>query len=789
MEQFKELSYKRLKKMYNPDKFPFNSTEELTSTEEIIGQDRAVKAMEFGLRVKNSKYNIFIVGLKGTGKKSYAKKSVEKNAKLENIADDWCYVYNFDEVSRPIALNMPPGMGEIFCDDMNELTKELLEEIPKKFSDEAYEEEKGGIINKYQEKRSLLLEQLTMYCLENGFTIKNTKNGFALSPLIDGQVIGDEEYKELDEAQKKEIEKKAEAVEKEAVALLRKIKIIEHQAKDKIAQLDDEIGRCTVEPFIDILIDKYKDHEKVIKYLKKVQEDIIENIYDFDISEDGKDEIIEGAFLKKYKVNLFVDNSKNIGAPVIIEYNPIYANLVGKIEYENEQGSLKTDFTMIKPGSIYKANGGYLILQANQILSNIKSWDILKRVIQTGELCVESLRSQLGIVDIASLKPETIPVNLKVILIGNAYIYNILYHYDEDFEKLFKIKVDFDSVMDGKEENEFKVAKFISFFCNKERLRHVNAHGVGKILEYSYRIAGSQKKLTTRFNKIAELLVEADAWAEIDQSVLITERHVKKAYVEKIYRNNKIEQKIKEMYENGKILFDTKGKKIGSIHGLSVIDLGDYTFGKPSTISVTTFVGNKGIINIEREAKLSGSIHDKGVMILEGYLSEKFAQEEPLTLTAKICFEQNYGGIDGDSASSTELYALLSSLSDIPIHQNMAVTGSVNQKGEIQPVGGVSEKIEGFFSLCKHYGLTGEHGVMIPYQNIDDLVLCDEVIDAVKEGKFHIYPISTIEQGIEKLTDVSFDKVCESVKNKLYQYILAAKNERRSKGARMFKRK
>ncbi|QZY53580.1 Lon protease family protein [Crassaminicella profunda] len=788
MSKYKELSYKQLKKIYNSNHFKFKSTEELASAEGIIGQDRAAKAMEFGLRVKNSKYNIFVVGIKGTGKKSYAKKIVEKNAKTENIPDDWCYVYNFDEPSRPISLNVPPGMGKIFCEDMDELVDELLEDIPKAFADEAYEREKTEVIKKYQEERNDLLEELTEYCLENGFAIKNTNKGFALSPLIDGKAIGDKEYEELDEEQKKEIEKRAEDVEIKALELLRKIKTIEYKAKRKIAQLDSELARETIKPFMDTLLDKYKDHEKAIKYLKNVGEDITENIYDFDRGEDEQENILEESFLKKYKVNLFVDNSSNLGAPVIMEYNPNYQSLTGKIEYENEQGSLKTDFTMIKPGAIHKANGGYLILQAKPVLTNIKSWDTLKMVIETGEVKVEGLRTNLGIVDIASLKPESIPVNLKVILIGNPYIYNLLYHYDEDFEKLFKIKVDFDSVMDAALENEIKMTHFISFFCNKEGLKHLDVSGVTKLLEYSHRIAGNQKKLTTRFNKLVEVLIEADAWANMDQSTLIQERHVKKAYIEKIYRNNKIEERIEEMYKNGKILFDLKGKKVGRIHGLAVIDLGDYSFGKPSVITATTFAGNKGVVNIEREVDMSGSIHNKGVMILEGYLSEKFAQEHSLSLTGKICFEQNYSGIDGDSASSTELYALLSSLSEIPISQYIAVTGSVNQKGEIQPVGGVTEKIEGFFSLCKYYGLTGDQGIMMPYQNVEDLVLCDEVVDAVKEGKFHIYSISTIEEGMEILTNQPFKKVCEGVRRKLAKYMNVERNEGKSREGRFFRR-
>ncbi|MCT4607416.1 MAG: AAA family ATPase [Marinisporobacter sp.] len=788
MSKYKELSYKQLKKIYNPNHFHFQSTEELKPIDGIIGQDRASKAMEFGLRVKNSKYNIFVVGIKGTGKKSYTKKTVEKNAKTENIPDDWCYVHNFNDPSRPIALNIPPGMGKIFCEDMDELVNELLEEIPKAFSDESYEREKGEVIKKYQEKRNDLLDELTAYCSENGFSIKNTSKGFALAPLIDGKAIGDKEYEELEEEKRKEIEKKAEDVEIKALELLRKIKAIEYKAKKCIEEMDKEIAKKTVKPFIEMLLDKYKEHKKVMKYLKNVEEDIVEKIYDFDRPEDEQENVLEENFLKKYKVNLFVDNSGNVGAPVIVEYNPNYQSLTGKIEYENEQGSLKTDFTMIKPGDVHKANGGYLILQAKKILTNIKAWDTLKMIIETGKAKIEGLRTNLGIVDIASLKPESIPVNLKVILIGNPYIYNLLYHYDEDFEKLFKIKVDFDSVMDVALENEMKMTHFISFFCNKEKIKHLDVSGVIKLLEYSHRIAGNQKKLTTRFNKLVEILMEADVWADMDQSRLIQAKHIKRAYIEKNYRNNKIEEKIEEMYKNGKILFDLKGKKVGRIYGLAVMDLGDYAFGKPSAITATTFVGNKGIINIEREADMSGSIHDKGVMILEGYLNEKFAQENALNLTGKICFEQNYSGIDGDSASSTELYALLSSLSEIPINQYIAVTGSVNQKGEIQPVGGVTEKIEGFFSLCKYYGLTGEEGVMIPHQNIEDLVLHDEVIDAVKNGLFHIYPVATIEEGMEILTNIPFKKICDKIKNKLTQYTNAEKKEGKNREGRFFRR-
>lgn len=781
MAKYRELPYTKLKRFCNPDQFDFCTTEELVYQENIIGQDRAARAMEFGLQIKNSQYNIFMVGLKGTGKTSYAQKIISEKAKQENVPDDWCYIYNFENPSIPIAFNVPPGMGKILSEDMDLLVQDLLIEIPKAFHGEDYEKRKTEIVKSYQEERNRLFEELTEYSKEQGFKVKNTSTGFALAPLINGEVISDGEYAELTEEERNAIETKAEAIQNMAVEILRKIKELERQAKRKIIELDNMIGLFAVKPLMDELFGKYKDHPKIVEYLENVQNDIIEHLYDFDVSEEEQEEIVvkkaENHFVKKYKVNLFIDNSNTTGAPVIMESNPTYNNLVGRIEYENEQGTLKTDFTMIKPGAIHRANGGYLILQASQVLTNPQSWDLLKRTIETGEVSIESLRMQLGIADIATLKPEPIPVNMKVILIGNPYIYQLLYTYDEDFQKLFKIKVDFDAVMDANGENEQKIARFISDYCNRKELKHLERAAVAKVIEYSHRIAGSQSKLSTRFNKITELLVEADVWAELDRSPYIMETHVEKAYNEKIYRNNKIETKIDEMYKTGKIIIDLQGRKVGLINGLSVIDAGDHIFGKPSVITVTTFAGNKGIINIEREVKMSGKIHDKGVMILEGYLSEKFGQDYPLTLTAKICFEQSYNGVDGDSASSTELYGLLSSLSEIPLKQYIAVTGSVNQKGEIQPVGGVTEKIEGFFSLCKYFGLTGDQGVMIPHQNIDDLVLCDEVIQAVKAGKFHIYPISTVEEGMEILTDQPFEKICKAIRHKLDKYATADKGD------------
>ncbi|MBF8983554.1 AAA family ATPase [Lutibacter sp. B2] len=772
--EHKELSYTKLRKIYNPDHFNFAPIEKIENIDIIIGQERAVKAMEFGLKVKNSRYNMFVSGAIGTGKKSYAHKIINKYAKSENVPDDWCYVYNFDDPMMPIGINIPPGMGNIFKDDMEELIEDVIDKINNEFNDENYQREKSKILKIYQNKNDTLMDYLKQYCLDNGFLLKSGKKGFSLEPLIDGEVIEDKVYEELDLNKKREIENRATEVELQAIECIKKIKGIEWEVKSELTNIDNRISRRIVYPLVETLKGKYKEYEKICMYLDEVKADIIDNIYDFDLQEYDEERVAakkeESAFLKKYKVNVFVNNGEQIGAPVVIVNNPNYNNLVGKIEYENEQGSLKTDFTMIKAGDIHKANGGYLILQAHQVLSNIKSWEAIKSVLETRKSRVESLRTQIGIVDIVSLKPESIDVDIKIILIGDPYLYHLLYTYDKNFEKFFKIKVDFDSSMDSILSNQMKTAQFLINFCEKEKLKKIDTSGICKMMEYSHRLEGTQKKLTTRFDKLTEILIEGDAWAEVEGDHNISETHVKKAYLEKVYRNSKIEEKIEEMYKDGKILFTLSGEEVGKINGLSVIDLGDYVFGKPSVITVTTFSGNKGIINIEREVSMSGNIHDKGVMILEGYLSEKFAKYEPLGVTARICFEQNYSGIDGDSASSTELYAILSSLSKIPLKQNIAVTGSVNQIGQIQPVGGVTEKIEGFFSLCKYKGLTGDQGVIIPHQNVDELVLCDEVVDAVREGLFHIYPISIIEEGIEILTNHSFEEISKVISRNLVRY-------------------
>lgn len=772
MREENRLNYHKLKKSYNPRKFKFKTTKDLEPYEGIIGQERAEKALEFGLNVKNPKYNIYICGIKGTGKTSYCISKIKENARKQKKKFDWCYVNNFKEHHRPKSIKLPAGMGKVFREDMEFFVTDLITEVPKTFISEEYQKRKNDILKKYQDEKNDLLDYLIEYSKQLGFEIKNVSTGLIFLPIKDGEKISDDEYENLDEDEKEEYEKNAEVIQLKALEVLRKIKILEKEAKKKLYDFQKMTAHFIVKPSIEAFIDKYKDFNKVVEYIKQVEEDVIENVSEFQLIAEEEIPISNNIkeFAPRYYVNLIVDNDEVEGVPVVVETNPTFSNLIGLIEYESENSSLRTDFTMIKSGAIHRANGGYLILDALELLRNHHSWAAIKRALYNREIKIESLKHQLGITDLATLNPESIPIDIKIILIGNPYVYNLLYQYDEDFHKLFKIKVDFDSIMKNTYENQYKIASFINIFCERESLKHFTKEGVFRVLEYSNRLAGGQNKLSTRFNMITEILIEADAWANYEGNRLVTDRHVKKAMVEKKSRNNRVEDRMDELYKDGKIIIDVKGLQIGKINGLSILNTGDYVFARPMVITVSSYAGTKGIINIEREVELSGNIHDKGVMILEGYINEKFCKDRLLNITSKICFEQSYTGVDGDSASSTELYGILSSIGNIPIKQYIAVTGSVNQKGEIQPVGGITEKIEGFYNICKHLGLTGLQGVIIPSQNVEDLVLDDEIIEAVRNRQFNIYSISTIEEGMEILTDKSFREISSSIENKLEEY-------------------
>ncbi len=755
-----ELPVEKLRFTCDESVLNFTTTETVPQLEVMIGQERAVKAVEFGLFTKNPGYNIFMSGLVGTGKITYAEAAVKKVASKQEPPYDWCYVNNLETPGQPIALALPAGMGYIFKQDMQELIDDLKNDIPKVFSSEDYEQAKSGLVKQYQQQRSVMVEEFTEYAESQGISPQWSSTGFVGLPMLEGKTLAPEDFQQLAKEQRDAIEKNLFAVHEKGMEVVRRIQMLERATREELKQLDVKIGLFAAGHLIDELKEKYDGHKTVVDYLEAIKQDVSKNINEFKPQQEEDNNPL--ALLKrpapdakeKYNVNLLVDHRETQGAPVIVEINPTYYNLVGRSEYENRMGVVSTDYTMIKPGALHKANGGYLILNARDVLTNVGAWEALKRVLKTKKLQIENLGEQYGVLAMASLKPEPIPIHVKVVLIGNPQIYQLLYNYDEDFRKLFKAHADFDVVMENNAGNIQKLAGFISSTVNREELKHFDKSAVARVVEYSSRLTGTQTKLTTRFNDVVEILCEADVWATMDSSPIVTAEHIKKAIEEKRYRANKYEDRLQEMFAEGHLLIDTEGEKIGQVNGLAVLSVGEYMFGKPSRITANTYLGKSGVVNIERETKISGTSHTKGVLILSGYLGQKYAQKLPLTLTASLTFEQLYDGVDGDSASSTELYAILSSLADLPIKQHIAVTGSVNQKGEVQPIGGATEKIEGFFSVCKLKGLTGNQGVMIPHQNVSNLALNDEVIEAVRQGQFHIYPVETIDQGIEILTGV-----------------------------------
>lgn len=777
MSRIKELSYTQLRKSCDPATFKFKTTKELEPFTGTIGQARGIKAMEFGLNIDIKGYNLYLEGPTGIGKTIYAKNKLESIAKTKPIPDDWCYVYNFENPNEPVAISLPAKMGKEFTNDMAQFIENIKVEIKTAFNNQDFATEKANIEKSVEDKKIKMIEKLNKDAAKQGFEIKNTPSGIYFLPMINGKTLTEDEFNALDDATKSEFERRSVEIQKETIDVMSKIKELERKANERMSSWQNNIALFAVSIQINELRNKYKKYAKIQTFLKNVQKDILSNITEFIAEPQPQPQMPmpRNDVLKpwqKYQVNLFVDNSNLDGAPVIIDSNPSYYNLFGKLEYENTYGTLRTDFTLIKPGLVHKANGGYIVLQIRDLLTNPVIWDSFKRILRTKLIYVDTLKDyQMNTVAIASLKPEPIPVSIKVLLIGPSNVYYQLLNFDEDFKKLFKVKVEFDEEAPRTDANMFKIAQFIHNFCEKEKAPHFNAGAVAEVIEYCSRSVENQNKLSTQLNDITELLGEACTWAKMDGAKIVTAAYVKKAVVERIERINKYDQRLVEMIQNGTIMIDTDGQKVGQINGLSIMSIGDYSFGKPAKITANTYVGKSGIVNVEREVELSGTSHSKGVMILAAYIGEKFAQERPLSLTASLCFEQMYNGVDGDSASSTELYAILSSLSDLPIKQNIAVTGSVNQKGEIQPIGGVTDKIEGFFSICKLRGLTGEQGVMIPYQNIKNLNLNDDVIKAVKDGMFHIYAIKNIDEGIELLTGVPAGK-----KNKNGEYTVGTVN-------------
>jgi len=756
----RKLTVNDLYKCCDPKLFSFGTTEELPPFEGTIGQDRALSAIDFGVSLQSKGFNIYVLGDSGTGKTSTVRAIISKKAESESVPDDWCYVYNFKEPDSPLVISLEPGRATEFKKDMEELINSLKVEIPRVFESKEYDKQKSRILDEYQKRQKDLFSSLEREAESKGFTLKRTVGGFFIVPIKKtGEVLSEEEFQALDDKTKRKIEEIGKLLQEKLDDVVRTLRAGEKFVKELLKKLEREAALSVLGGLIDDIKAKYGGDDKLLGYLDTVREDILENIDDFKTqSEEASTPPVP--FLKmpkqetsfvKYSVNVIVNNKDGKGAPCVFESNPTYYNLFGRIEHKFQYGVAVTDFSMIKAGSLHKANGGYIVINALDLLRNLFSYDALKRAIRDRELKIEDIWEQYRLVTSTALKPEPIPLDVKVILIGNPYIYYLLYNLDEEYNKLFKVKADFDNRMDRTEESMLKYASFIATKSKEDGLLPFDPSGVSRIVEYGSRLAEHQDKLSSKFSDISDLIRESHYWAFKEGSQITAGRHVEKALKEKIYRHNRIEDRLREMMAEGTLIVETSGERVGQINGLAVMSLGDYSFGKPSRITTSVYTGKSGVLNIERETKMSGKIHEKAVLILSNYLGKKYAFSKPISLSASITFEQLYGMIEGDSATCAELYSLLSAISGAPIRQGIAITGSMDQNGNVQPIGGLNEKIEGFFELCRLRGLDGTHGVIIPRRNIRNLMLGRDVVDSVRDGSFHIYEIDHVDEGVEIL--------------------------------------
>ena len=752
----------RLRRRQDPETFDFKSTENLPPLAEVIGQERAMRAVSFGIGIESPGYHMYALGTSGTGKTTMVRKFLDRKATERPVPDDWCYVHNFVNPDNPIALRLPPGKGCELHADTDRLVEELETEVPRAFESEEMERARQKLQDEMQTREQEVLQELKTLAEARDFTMMQSEQGVILAPVVNGEVVNPQAFSQLDEATQKKIEEGQTELQKVFRESMRRIQGFQQEVKEQVRNLDRQAVQSVIEPMINNLKEKYAGHENILNFLDEVQKDILENVQTFKRARQAEQTQQQLPFLlgqrqaainfDQYRVNVVVDNSKTEGAPVILERNPTYANLIGRIEHQAQLGALVTNFRMIKAGALHRANGGYLMVEARDVLTKPMAWEALKRALKNKEIKIESIYEAYGALSTRSLEPEPIPLDVKVILIGDPQIYYLLYQADEEFRELFKVKADFSNQVEWDPETVQRYARFIGTICREEKLRHFEPSGVAKVIEHSSRMVSDQKKLAALFGDIVDMIRQSSYWAGQNGHELVQGSDVKQAIDEKVYRSNQVEERIQEMIEEGTILIDTQGEVVGQVNGISVLNLGDYSFGKPSRITARTFVGSAGLVNIERETELGGRIHNKAMLILTGYLGGKFAQERPMALSASITFEQLYQEVEGDSAASAEIYALLSSLSGYPIRQDLAVTGSVNQRGEVQAIGGVNDKIEGFYDVCKAQGLTGTQGVLIPQSNIKNLMLREDVVQAVQEGQFHIYSVSTIDEGVTLLT-------------------------------------
>lgn len=769
-----KLTSDQLYRKCDPSKFDFNSTADLEERLSALGQDRAIHAVELGIHIKSRGYNLFCLGPEGTGKTSLVKRILEKEAKNRKTPDDWAYVYNFEEPYKPIAMNFPAGQAAEFAKDVDELLDELADSLPEIIESEEYKAALGIIRQKYKAKKEEYINVLQKKAKGKRVSLLHMQMGLVVAPMKDGEVLSPDAFEQLPEEEKKLVMDDLNAMQEEIENATQDLPCWEEKQKREITILREKFVRSAVKDPIDALRKKYKS-QQLSRFLKQIQDNILENIDDFVPTDSDKQVAAAGAEedplqqllskmkqpeedkFAKFKVNVIVKNVTNSGAPIITVDYPTQGNLVGKVERIQQYGALLTDFTLIKAGALHQANGGFLLLDARKVLEQPYAWDSLKRAIASKRVKIEAPSEETSFTTI-SLDPEPIPLDIKVVLTGDFEIYELLSERDPDFRDFFKVEADFGMIMDRNAENEIEYAKLIGSLSKKKQLRSLNRQAVARVIEYASRLADDAGKLTAHISSIGDLLREADYWARVSNSKQIGKNHIDQAIEAQIYRSDRIKKAMLEEIDKGTILMDVKGERVGQINGLVVYDFSRYSFGKPARITTQVRIGKGDFMDIEREISMSGPIHTKGVLILKSLISNRFAKHSPLSLSASIVFEQSYGGVDGDSASSTEYYCLLSAIANLPIKQSIAVTGSINQFGEIQPIGGVNEKIEGFFDVCAHDGLTGKQGVVIPRTNVDNLMLRADIVQAVEDGRFTIYAIDTVDDGIEILTGVKAGK-------------------------------
>jgi len=758
------LAPTELRLTVDPSRFRFQKTDELAPLEEFVGQERAIRALEFGLSVERPGYNIFVSGLAGTGRTSaireYVRRAIARQQQTGavRLPDDWCYLYNFRDPDRPRAIRLPRGEGRRLREGLRELLENAQAFIRRAFASEEYEQRRREIIEASQREAQRLMEEAQQRAQAAGFALRFSPMGVTIVPIIRGRPATPEELATLDPVLQRALEERQRQVSEMVNEVGERLRALEQEVVQKLRELDRRVGENAVNALFRRAIESFQQHPQVVSFLEELQAHTLANL-DLLRAEQPPAAALPRAtpdsqldpFLA-FRCNLFVDNGDAEGPPIVIETNPTWSNLFGRIERRAYMGTYLSDHTLLRPGAVHRANGGYLILDMNDLATKPGSWEGLKRVLRTGQVRLEDPLEGMGFIVPQGLRPEPIPVQMKVIITGDPFTYFLLSTYDPDFWELFKVKADFDHQIPLNDESLELYARFVSACCQRESLRPFQADAVAKVVEHASRMVDDQEKLTARFGQLRDVLIEADYWAAQEGSEVITAQHVQRAVREKYYRLNLVEERVRELITRGVIMVDVTGAVVGQVNGLAVLDLGDFSFGRPSRITARVFLGQRGIVSIDRESQLSGRIHDKGVFTVSGYLGWKYAQERPLSLSASVSFEQAYEPVEGDSASLAELCAILSAIAQVPLRQDLAVTGSVNQKGEVQPVGGVNQKIEGFFEVCRARGLTGTQGVILPARNRRHLNLREEVVEAVRRGQFHIYAVETVDQALELLT-------------------------------------